>query len=30
VEVRFDVIGVIINTKEQRLLHLEDAFQPKW
>lgn len=30
VEVRFDVIGVVINKQEERLLHLENAFQPKW
>lgn len=29
-EVRFDVIGIIINNAEQRLVHLENAFQPKW
>ena len=30
VEVRFDVIGIIINQKEQRLDHISDAFQPHW
>jgi len=29
-EVRFDVIGIIANKNEERLLHLIDAFQPKW
>ena len=29
-EVRFDVIGIILNKKEQRLNHIEDAFQPRW
>ena len=30
VEVRFDVIGIIINTAEERLVHIEGAFQPRW
>lgn len=28
-EVRFDVIGIILNKKEQRLHHIEHAFQPR-
>ena len=30
VEVRFDVIGIILNQKEQKLDHIADAFQPYW
>lgn len=29
-EVRFDVIGIILNQNEKRLNHLENAFQPRW
>ena len=29
-EVRFDVIGIILNKMEQRLEHIEGAFQPRW
>jgi putative endonuclease len=29
-EVRFDVVGVILNAKEERLNHIEGAFQPSW
>ncbi len=29
-EVRFDVIGIILNSKEERIHHIEDAFQPRW
>jgi len=29
-EVRFDVIGVIINQRGEKLEHLEGAFQPRW
>lgn len=29
-EVRFDVIGVIINRNGEKLDHLEGAFQPRW
>ena len=29
-EVRFDVIGIILNKREQSLKHIEDAFQPRW
>lgn len=29
-EVRFDVIGIILNQKGQKLNHIEDAFQPRW
>lgn len=29
-EVRFDVIGIVINNKERRLNHIEGAFQPRW
>ena len=29
-EVRMDVIGVILNKREQRLQHIENAFQPGW
>lgn len=29
-EVRFDIIGVIINKNGEWLEHLEDAFQPRW
>ena len=29
-EVRFDVVGIIINQKGQRLEHIEGAFQPRW
>ena len=30
VEVRFDVIGIILNKSGQKLDHIEDAFQPRW
>lgn len=30
VEVRFDVIGIIINPSGTKLDHIEDAFQPRW
>jgi len=30
VEVRFDVIGIILNQSGQKLEHLEEAFQPRW
>ena len=29
-EVRFDVIGIIMNSKTQKIEHLEGAFQPRW
>ena len=29
-EVRFDVIGIILNKQQQELSHVEDAFQPRW
>lgn len=29
-EVRFDVIGIISNSKGDRISHIEDAFQPRW
>jgi putative endonuclease len=29
-EVRFDVIGVILNGREQRIEHIERAFLPRW
>lgn len=30
VNVRFDIIGIILNTRTQKVEHLEGAFQPKW
>lgn len=30
VEVRFDVIGIIINQNQTRLEHIEAAFMPSW
>lgn len=29
-EVRFDIIGIIINKAGQKLDHMEGAFQPRW
>ncbi|MEZ4721961.1 MAG: YraN family protein [Flavobacteriales bacterium] len=29
-EVRFDVIGIIINSKGTKIDHIEGAFQPRW
>lgn len=29
-EVRFDVIGIIINKQGTKIDHIEDAFQPRW
>ncbi|MEX2596591.1 MAG: YraN family protein [Salibacteraceae bacterium] len=29
-EVRFDVIGIIVNAKTEKLEHIEGAFQPRW
>ena len=29
-ETRFDVIGIIINSKEKTIDHIEGAFQPRW
>jgi putative endonuclease len=29
-ETRFDVIGIIINQRGQKLEHIEGAFQPHW
>ncbi len=29
-EVRFDVIGIILNQKEQKIDHIEGAFIPRW
>ncbi|MEM9022776.1 MAG: YraN family protein [Bacteroidota bacterium] len=29
-EARFDIVGIILNAREQRVHHLEDAFQPRW
>jgi putative endonuclease len=29
-ETRFDVIGIILNTKGQKIDHIEGAFQPRW
>ena len=29
-EVRFDVIGIVLNAREQRVVHIEGAFQPRW
>ena len=28
-EVRFDVIGIVLNKKEERLKHIDHAFQPR-
>lgn len=30
VEVRFDVIGIVLNPQGQKLEHIEGAFQPRW
>lgn len=30
VEVRFDVIGIILNRSTERLEHIEGAFYPRW
>lgn len=30
VEVRFDIIGIVLNQREERIEHLEGAFQPRW
>lgn len=30
VEVRFDVVGIILNANTERLEHIEGAFQPSW
>jgi putative endonuclease len=29
-EVRFDVIGIVLNALEERLEHVEGAFLPRW
>ncbi len=29
-EVRFDVIGIVLNSKEQKINHIEDAYHPRW
>lgn len=29
-ETRFDIIGIILNTKDQKIDHIEGAFQPRW
>lgn len=29
-EVRFDIIGIIINPSGTKVDHIEDAFQPRW
>lgn len=29
-EVRFDVIGIVLNHEEELLNHIENAFQPRW
>lgn len=29
-EVRFDIIGIILNKNEQKIEHIEDAFSPRW
>ena len=29
-ETRFDVIGIILNAKGQKIDHIEGAFQPRW
>jgi hypothetical protein len=29
-ETRFDIIGIILNTKGQKIDHIEGAFQPSW
>ena len=30
VETRFDVIGIVVNNKGERLEHIEGAFIPRW
>lgn len=29
-DVRFDVVGIIINSKKTEINHIKDAFQPRW
>ncbi len=29
-ETRFDIIGIILNSKRQEVIHIEDAFSPLW
>lgn len=29
-EVRFDIVGIILNNKYQKIEHIEDAYSPRW
>lgn len=30
VEARFDIVGVVLNSKYTRVVHIEEAFGPQW